>query len=253
MCDDDSETYFNELNEIAKCRESGMVQNYPGVRDAYRTSYNSPDLDPVRHEVALCLVFGLYQAAVTLTSHLLESLLKRGLIYLDARQEAPQPRDEQPESGQLSDPLHLRKSKSKYVDKDLSHSINCARTQGLITKEQKNRLHWFRENVRNAYLHADANKTYRDRDLPMAILEVGDQGVTLSSQTNASLSDFLPAHGLAQYHHAKGIALHYFLFVDGLARQILAKVFPESLARQERDASQAAGVCGNTPKSPPGR
>ena len=81
MDESERQTVIAELKAIVGERQRVMWQNYLLVRDAYRTEYDFPELDPVRHEIAPCLVFGLPQAAITLTNHLLESLLKYSLIY----------------------------------------------------------------------------------------------------------------------------------------------------------------------------
>jgi hypothetical protein len=81
MDEKERQTVIAELKAILEERQRLMLQNYLLVRESYRTEYNFPELDPVRNEVALCLVFGLPQAAITLTNHLLESLLKFALIY----------------------------------------------------------------------------------------------------------------------------------------------------------------------------
>jgi len=47
-----------------------------------------PELDVIRHEVCLCLIFHLNQAAIALTNHLLESFLKYSLIFLDYKKQS---------------------------------------------------------------------------------------------------------------------------------------------------------------------
>ena len=42
----------------------------------YSTPYDWPEMDTLRYEICGCISFGLNQAAITLTNHLLESLLK---------------------------------------------------------------------------------------------------------------------------------------------------------------------------------
>lgn len=237
MCDQDQHPFIAELNEIAVSRQSHMLQNYQSVRNAYRTPYGLPDLDAVRREVALCIILGLYQAAITLTNHLLESLLKCGLMYDDVRRQPPEGTGEQPGARRGSDIfVALAAAKRKYVDKDLSETINIARKMGLITKEQKKLLHQIREDFRNAYSHADKDKTFGDGTIPVTVLDFGGDKVTVASHQDVRLADFLVGHGPAQVTHARQNALPYFQYVDGLAREVLAKAF--------------AGMAGHTDGAP---
>ena len=89
MNDIPTEAMTTELNDIIVGCEADMLKNYPQVITAFKTCYNLPELDPVRHEISLCLIFGLYQAAITLTNHLLESMLKYGLTYHHAINNRP--------------------------------------------------------------------------------------------------------------------------------------------------------------------
>src|SRR5438094_10600049 len=77
---------IDEMNSIIRERQPTIGKNYLRVRDCYLKEYGLPELDPLRYEITLCLTFGLYQAAITLTNHLLESLLKYALIYHHALQ-----------------------------------------------------------------------------------------------------------------------------------------------------------------------
>ena len=79
----------DETNQILRERIEFMQKQYPAVRDAYQTHYNWPELDSLRHEISLCITLGLFQAAITLTNHLLESLLKYALIIHHAEGNEP--------------------------------------------------------------------------------------------------------------------------------------------------------------------
>ena len=68
-----------EVNKIIRSRRELIYKFYPSIREIYNSHYDLPDMDPLRHEICICIMFGLCQSAITLTNHLLESLLK-GLI-----------------------------------------------------------------------------------------------------------------------------------------------------------------------------
>jgi hypothetical protein len=110
MDEKERQTVIGELKAIIEERQSVMWQNYLLVREPYRTEYDFPELDPLRHEVALCLIFGLPQAAITLTNHLLESLLKFALIYDYALKNLPNPPPSKPSTQALRDWLRQQRS-----------------------------------------------------------------------------------------------------------------------------------------------
>jgi len=216
---------IDEMNSIIRERQSTIGRNYLRVRDCYRKEYGLPELDPLRYEITLCLTFGLYQAAITLTNHLLESLLKYALIYHHALQKQ---QEQQRIEGHAVEALieWLSEGKSLYADKNLDHTINRACTLGLITKEQKNKLHNIRQTFRNAYGHADKGKTFGEAAIPAeAVRFTGDQAVR-DGKREVPLADLLIFQGVFQAIYAEKDAVPYYLFIDNLARQIIAKLFP---------------------------
>ena len=138
MNEKERQTVIAELKAILEERQRLMLQNYLLVREFYRTEYNFPELDPVRNEVALCLVFGLPQAAITLTNHLLESLLKFALIYDHAIKHQQPNTQPAPKASIRALRDWLRPAKELYMDKDLSFTIDRACSLGLILKNRRN-------------------------------------------------------------------------------------------------------------------
>ncbi len=226
MDEKEKQTVIAELKVIGRERQREMRQNYLLVREAYITEYDFPELDPVRREVALCLVFGLPQAAITLTNHLLESLLKNALSYDYARKHQP---NNQPPPGAATRSLvdWLREAKLQYANKDLNFTIDRACTVGLITKAQKKRLHEIRQDFRNAFSHADKDKTFRDATTQVTAAHVEGGTIVTEPPEQVLLADLLIGHGIFQVTHAQQSALPYFLYIDRLAREIRAKVFSE--------------------------
>ena len=224
MDESERQTVIAELKAIVGERQRVMWQNYLLVRDAYRTEYDFPELDPVRHEIALCLVFGLPQAAITLTNHLLESLLKYSLIYDHAIKYQPKT---QPLPGAATQYLldWLRPAKRLYADKDLNFTIDRACTVGLITKAQKKRLHKIRQDFRNAFFHADKDKTFRDVMTRVTAVHVKDESIATETGEEVPIADLLIGQGFFQVTHAQKNAVPYFLYIDSLAREMRVKVF----------------------------
>jgi hypothetical protein len=226
----------SELNDLLGQRKAEIAENYVKVREAYQLEYGLPEVDPVRHEVALCLIFGLYQAGITLTNHLLESLLKYALIYHHAQEH--QPPADQDVRGRAAHALvdWLSEGKMLYGDKDLDFTINKACTMGLISKPQKKKLHEARERFRNAYSHADKDKTFGGATTGVVAGHFDGESMVPDSIEEVRLAGFLVAQGIFQAVMAKKYAIPYFLYIDHLARQIVQKLYP-SAGKHERDGA----------------
>jgi len=219
--------WITEVHEILKGREQFINCEYPQVRTQYHTHYEWPELDPLRHEACLCLIFGLYQAAITVTNHLLESLMTYGLATYAVKPET----DETKVRGRAITFLveQYGPALKEYSSINLGDKINRACSRGLITKEQKKRLNRFREEIRNAFSHADKGKTFGDKAIPVQSFHFNEDGtVQAEEKSEPQIADFIIVQGLAQYELAKGMATPYFLYIDSIARQIYKKLFPNT-------------------------
>ena len=221
------EQLIQEVDQIIHERIKYIQKYYPRIRWIYKTEYSWPEIDPLRWEISLCIIFGFFQAAMTLTNHFLESLLKYALIANDGLKNA---QSENPESKQtVSD--HFRETYgpgfAKYGDLDLGDTINRACKAGLITKEQKKQLHILREVFRNAWNHADKAKTFGATEMPVQVMHWGDDGIEVEPHQTVNVADLIVAQGFVQIEIAKREAPRYFAYVDGLARQICVKLFGE--------------------------
>ncbi len=116
--------------------------------------------------------------------------------------------------------------------KDMSETINRARTLGLIEKHHKKQLHKFRESFRNAYGHADRRKIHGDVATAVQSIHLTDSGDFVVEGAKSKRVVEMPfAHGVAQAGHAKANALPYFVYVDALVRYTKPIVFPKSAAQ----------------------
>jgi hypothetical protein len=87
----------------------------------------------------------LYQSAIALTNHLLESLLKNALIIRHSEDTI------RTQDGVLNAfTVGTAEARARWGDEDLSRTIPAARKSGLISKEQQKRLRFVRERFRNA-------------------------------------------------------------------------------------------------------
>ena len=212
------ENFIEELN-------ANIRNNYDTVADVFENEYGWPEADPVRSEICKCLICGHYQAAITLTNHLLESILKKALII----DESAKNKTEQSDITNVFDD-----ATEKYANKNLDFTINQACRKGLINKKEKNILHEFREQYRNAFSHADPQKTFSGISIPATIFTTKDldnpeeffkkvftdkPNVTLSAENNVIIQ------GLVQRIKAEHEAVHYFLAIDGIIRNLCPKLF----------------------------
>lgn len=236
MDETEAHRIVSELNELVGARKTESAENYVKVRQAYQREYGLPEIDPLRHEIALCLIYGLYQAAITLTNHMLESVLKYGLMYHYAK-EHQQPAD-QDVQGHAAQALveWLSEGKKLYGDKDLDFTINRACALGLISKAQKKKLHAVRESLRNAYSHADKDKTFGKTTTEVVASYFDGEKMISDSAEVVHLADFLIGQGIFQAVMAKRFAIPYFLDIDSIARQIVGKLFLSEAADESDGA-----------------
>lgn len=218
--------YVDEANEVLKERIELLNKNYLGVRDVYQTPYDWPELDPLRHEISICIMFGLYQAAITLTNHFLESLLKNTLITFYSKDKL---------ASQTGDPIQgliegTREAREKYGNMNLRNTINAVHVAELISDKEKMMLDEFRVFIRNAYSHADKVKTFRDGTIPVQAANIDSGKLDVGDQQITRIADLIVGQGIVQAMIAEREAQIYFLQIDGLARILFIKLFGDSVS-----------------------
>ena len=221
---DDDDIRNDEVNEIIQLRAEYIQRHYPSIRDSYRNSYDWPQFDPLRHEICLSIMFGMCQAAITLTNHLLESLLKYALIIKKGN-EFQQTEDAIKGRGITSFEEKYADGIRLYGGVNLYDSINHVRQEHLISDEQHQQLHEYRDIFRNAYGHADKKKTFGKSTMPVTGMRLEDDKVVKDESKNAEIASLLIGQGLAQAQIAHDIAPPYFLYIDSLVREIYTKLF----------------------------
>lgn len=214
-------TKRNELEEIVDYRIGILKSNYKAVRYIYNNHYDWPELDPIRHEICLCYIFGFYQAVMTLTNHFLESMLKYALII-------NHPVESKPDNKNSIITYFIDRYKEgneKYGNSNLYQTINAAYTQGLITKEEKKQLHIIRKQFRNAYGHADKTKTFGKAETSMQSAQVNEKGIDIKENMMTKIKNMIIGQGIFQVIHAEQNALSYFLYIDKITRKVRSKIF----------------------------
>ena len=227
MDDKEKQAISDEVNEIIKSRFQSINKFYLSIREIYKDHYNWPEMDPLRHEICLCIMFGLCQSAITLTNHLLESLLKNALI-IDHGKKVEQTEEEI--KGRAISAMIDKYSDGikKYGDKNLDYTINQSRKLGLISKEQKKELHIFREIFRNAFGHADKNKTFGKSTMPVTGMKLENDKIIPDESGEPEVAKLLIGQVIVQHRIAQEHAVPYFQYIDNLVRQMKSKLFQKS-------------------------
>jgi hypothetical protein len=216
---------LEDFVKITDQRKSFFVENYNKVKNAYDNPYDMPELDPLRHEIALCIMFGLHQAAITLTNHLIEWFIKLILIYNHSIQNE-KPLDK---SKSMVDNLeeHFSDGIKNYTNKDMSETIRAAKSAGLLTKEQWKELDKIREDFRNAFGHADSSKIFKTTEIGLTGVSIDDNQFKTDEKKSVKISNIPIIQGLLKIEFAKKNAIPYFLYIDELIRITLPRLFPE--------------------------
>ena len=214
----------SEVDEIIQSRFQFINRQYPNIRDAYKKHYKWSELDSLRHEICLCIMFGLCQAAITLTNHLFESMLKYALITLDGKENKQ--KEEEIKGRVISSVIEkYEEGFNRYGEQDLGSNINSACTLGLITEEQKIRLHILRVRFRNAYGHSDKQKTFGKSTMPVTGVKLENEKFTIDEKLEPEVAKLIIGQGIVQARQAQSDAPQYFKYMDSLVREIREKLF----------------------------
>ena len=197
---------------------------HKAIEDIFNTPYDYPELDPVRDEICRCIMCGMPQSAITLTNHFMELSLKVCLMYKyvnDNNQSLQNPMD------------CLKKAMKKYDNEVLSNNINTAYSVGLITEEQKDSLHSFRENFRNPYSHATLSNTVGKSTVGVQehiiddstnIEELAKSTFDKSKDVMIEITGLPLIRGIIQHQFSIEDSVPYFREVDEIVRTMLSKL-----------------------------
>jgi hypothetical protein len=218
------ETLVEEITNIIESRMDFCFSNYPAIRLSYHNAFQTPELDTWRHEVCLCLLFGLNQAAITATNHLLESFLKHALKYYFSRPWRNPEAANSPEGMMKA----LEQAQERVDNLPLENTIDRACSLGIILKEDKRELKRLKGPFRDAYSHASKRKLLGDAPVTVYPMTVTQEGQFQSQEPLQVPVGLNPLVGWqAQLNHAKTMAIPYFLYMDDLIRRTLSKLHSE--------------------------
>lgn len=133
--------------QLSDALERNISSNSKYFDYEYKIFY---ELEPVVHEIGKCLIVKLNYAAIAVTNHLLERLLKLALIYKSV--------GIGPKSLQQLNNIFAAPTK-KYGSLSLANSIEQCKKENLLDSEEKDFLFNFvREILRNGFSHGDPEK-----------------------------------------------------------------------------------------------
>lgn len=210
--------FIQELND-------NISNNYQTVEYAFENEYRWPEVDSVRSEICKCIICGFNQAAITLTNHLMESALKKALITYESRENKIKQHDI---TNVFDD------ATKKYANKNLEFTIKQAYNNGLITNEEKEILDKYRKQYRNAFSHADPQKTFAGISTPVTVFTTNDLNendelqekiFTDKPKTTLSAENNIIFQGIIQSIIAVNEAIPYFLALDVIIRNLCSKLF----------------------------
>ncbi len=216
------ENIMRKFRDIYEQRYTIFLKNYPLVAEKFNTTYGMPELDPLRNEISLCIMFGFHQAAITLTNHLIEWFIKLMLIYKDSIEKSKSKEASKSSVENLEE--YFADGISNYMDKDMSSTISRAKTLGILTKEQWKILDKIREDFRNAFGHADSSKIFKDSKIEITGLSTEKRNLNIENQSLRTVSKIPIIHGLLKVKFAEAHAVEYFIFIDDLIRETLPRV-----------------------------
>lgn len=163
-------------------------------------------------EINKCLILELNRAAITLTNHMLERLLKLALIYCEAGI-GPKPIENWNDI--------FTEPNRKYNSITLANSVEKCKKHNLITeKEKKVLFNTIRELMRNGFSHADSTKILENLPNESEMYHANLINPTNIQKVglNQKIIPFMQALQLEEF--AKEHAKDYFEFVFNLTFKI---------------------------------
>lgn len=178
-------------------------------------------LQSIIAEICDCLILNCNQAAITLTNHLFENVIKQVLILWDSKGRCFS-------NEQLMENT-FKEEINKYDDKDLEPNLNQCRNKKIITKEECKRLKDLKNKFRIPFSHASYTKLFADVKMPIWKVSLSKPNEVKEEMVNISMIPLL--NTLAQVKFANTNAARYFLEIYALINDLdkkLLDLYPET-------------------------
>jgi hypothetical protein len=206
---------MEQIEEVSQDLGQRIRQNLSKISDILSTPYNWPLLDSIRQEICNCILIDSSQAAVTLTNHLLEKSLKAVLMH------------NKPSNQNYTDAAeieqHFENMNNQFGSIVLHKTITACHEKNLISNEQAQKLHEFREKFRNAFGHADPKKIFGETKKVVGIFNPLVH--TEVQRTEVKVANFPFLQDTTQKQIADDECVNYFRYVDSIIRDVMPKLF----------------------------
>ena len=167
----------------------------------------------VKSEIIDCLLIESNQAAITLTNHFLEMILKWGLVYNETNGKV---------ENSINGIYDYSNEIEKFRAKTLSEKINACKGKGLLGKERSNLLqNQIRVQYRNGFSHSWDENIFGEKTMTAKTInpETGE-----IIEQNIAIKNLPVMQGIAQKNFADKNAFDYFKLVYETLKNIEGKV-----------------------------
>lgn len=173
------------------------------------------DLKAIISEICECLIINANQAAITLTNHLYESMLKQALIIWDSKGKRLNEKEKLDEI--------YKNEVTEYGDKNMESNINRCKSKGLITKEEAKRLVYLKSRYRDTFSHASSSKLFKDVLIPVYKGNLASPLNIRKEYVNISRIPMfcLEAQKIFADANAYGYFIEIYSYIDNLDRKLL--------------------------------
>ncbi|RYY51479.1 MAG: hypothetical protein EOO06_00305 [Chitinophagaceae bacterium] len=200
-----------EAYEFIHNKRIGILENYHNYLYLKDEKPQWLELKFLTDEIRDCLICHYYQAAMTLTNHLLEKVLKLGLIYLEVGTSPVK------ELVGLSD--KYKPALKKYDGAVMFETITWCYEKGLISEDRKNVLMKYKDLFRNPFSHAQSKKIFKDLSGNFAMFSFNDPNIN-PIPTKLKYAEVPFLQGYAQLEYCKANAPYYYDVVYGTIKEI---------------------------------
>jgi hypothetical protein len=165
-----------------------------------------PAIQSLYQEIRECIFFGLNGAAITMSSILIEFVLKHTTFIKEAG------------GYQNIDPQEW----DQFENMELGSAINRAKRAGLLDSKMAKSLHFFRETIRNPYSHYNIKKITEDVVISKVKLADAVTGEIKELYIEAKDSPMIQtqAKPFMDEHHVMNV----FHFADEVVKHLLTKI-----------------------------
>jgi len=165
-----------------------------------------PAIQALYQEIRECIIFGLNGAAITMSSILIEYMLKHATFIKEAG------------GYQKADP----KKWDEFENMELSSAINRAKKLGLLDSEMTERLHSFRAKIRNPYNHFNIKKI--TQNVVAEKVKLLDIKTREAKEIDISAKDSPMIQAQAKPIVDKHYVMSVFYFADEIVKYLIPKI-----------------------------